>query len=189
MNKVRKGPQTWLYPLPALLIGTTVDGKPNVMTASWAGMACTEPPMVFLGMLPHRHTFSGMIETGEFSVNVPSASMTPQVDLCGIASGAVTDKIARCGFTLFYGTLTHAPLINQCPLNLECTVEFTREMGSHTLMLGRIVETYVTADCLDADGMPDFRKIDPISYVHTPAKKYTRLGDVVADSFSAGHSL
>ena len=189
LTKVRKGPQTWLYPLPALLIGTMVDGKPNVMTASWAGMACTEPPMVFLGMLPHRHSFPGMAANREFSVNVPSASMAPQVDLCGIASGATTDKIARCGFDVFYGTLTQAPLIEQCAVYLECTVEFTREMGSHTLVLGRVVESHISEDCMDEDGMPDFVKIDPISYVHSPARKYTRLGEVVADAFSAGLTL
>ena len=46
MAKVQMGPQTLIYPMPALIIGANVDGKPNFMTAAWGGICNGEPPMV-----------------------------------------------------------------------------------------------------------------------------------------------
>ena len=34
MKKVKLGPQTLLYPMPAVLVGAEVKGKPNFMTAN-----------------------------------------------------------------------------------------------------------------------------------------------------------
>ena len=38
MEKVKLGPKTLLYPMPAVLAGAVVDGKPNFMTVAWCGM-------------------------------------------------------------------------------------------------------------------------------------------------------
>ena len=189
MNKRRSGPQPWLYPTPALLIGTDVEGRPNFMTAAWAGIACSTPPMVTIGIVPSHHTMKGVMAHREFSVNVPSASLVQEVDFCGIESGAKTDKTARCGFKVFSGVLQHAPLIEQCPVNVECTLEHVVDLGSHTLVVGRIVETHVSEDCTDTEGLPDYARIDPISYLPSPARCYARLGEVVGEGYRAGKTL
>ena len=44
------------------------------------------------------------------------------MDYCGTVSGRDADKVAVCGFNVFYGEIETAPLIEQCPLNLECRV-------------------------------------------------------------------
>ncbi|UCG08549.1 MAG: hypothetical protein JSV83_07845 [Desulfobacterales bacterium] len=43
MKKVKLGPETLLYPLPAVLVGTVVENKPNFMTAAWCGIAASTP--------------------------------------------------------------------------------------------------------------------------------------------------
>lgn len=186
-NKVTKGPQPWLFPLPALLIGTIVDGKPNFMTAAWGSIANAEPPMLAVAIRHSRHSRKGIEQDGAFSVNIASASQARQVDFCGIESGAKADKVARCGFTVFYGRLDKAPLIQQCPLNLECTVTHIVELPTHSLVVATIVQTHVSEDCL-TEGKLDASKVDPIVYVTSP-RKYARLGEYVADAFSAGMTL
>ncbi|RLA91620.1 MAG: flavin reductase family protein, partial [Deltaproteobacteria bacterium] len=38
------GAKTILYPTPVFIVGTyDKEGKPNVMTASWGGIACSVP--------------------------------------------------------------------------------------------------------------------------------------------------
>lgn len=39
MAKGSMGPQTLIYPTPVLLVGATVDDKPNFMTVAWSGIA------------------------------------------------------------------------------------------------------------------------------------------------------
>jgi len=148
MTKLKQGPHTWLYPLPALLIGTVVDGKPNFMTAAWSSIANAEPPMLTIAIRRTRHTHKAIEVGAPVSVNVPSTSQAVQVDYCGIESGSRVDKVAKCGFTLFYGSLEKAPMIEQCPLNLECTIRQAIELPTHTLVIAEIMETYVSSDCL-----------------------------------------
>lgn len=188
MSKAALGPQTLLYPLPAVLVGAHVDNKANFLTAAWCGIINSEPPMLSVAIRRSRYTFKGMIQNLTFSVNVPSTDMVRETDYCGTMSGAKADKVAVCQFKLFYGRLASAPMIEQCPVNLECRVVHILDLGSHSLFLGRIEETYVSEDCLTG-GKPDVVKIKPLVYTAGPARQYNALGEVVARAFSAGLEL
>ena len=182
MNKKKLGPDTLLYPMPAVLVGANVGDKPNFMTASWCGIAAWKPPALTVGLQPIRHTLKGIKEHETFSINVPSVALVKKVDYCGIYSGGKKDKSKV--FKAFYGALKTAPLIEECPVNLECKVINSFDLGSHILLIGEIVETYINEDCL-TDGKADPKKIDPLIFV-TPAFQYHRLGEFVAQAFEVG---
>jgi flavin reductase (DIM6/NTAB) family NADH-FMN oxidoreductase RutF len=188
MEKIKMGAQTLLYPMPALLVGSNVDGKPNFMTVAWSGIACSEPPMVTVAVRHPRHTLKGMKENMTFSVNVPSTSQAKEVDYCGIVSGGKADKVKVCKFKVFYGKLETAPLIEQCPVNLECKIEHMLDLGTHVLVVGRIEEVYVSSDCMTGD-QPDVKKIKPLTYVSFPANLYLGAGEEVARAFKVGLEL
>ncbi|MEW6442811.1 MAG: flavin reductase family protein [bacterium] len=185
MSKTRLGPQTLLYPMPAVLVGAEVGGSPNFMTAAWCGIACMKPPAVSVAINKTRHTLKGIRANGAFSINVPCADLVREVDYCGIFSGSSTDKSKL--FHVFYGGLAKAPLVTACPVNLECRVIQSLDIGSHELVVGEILETHVTEQCL-TDGKPDPRKIDPLIYSPS-VQKYQRLGEVVARAFHVGKQL
>jgi flavin reductase (DIM6/NTAB) family NADH-FMN oxidoreductase RutF len=188
MKKITLGAQTIVYPMPAFLIGADVAGKANFMTAAWSGIACSKPPMLTVALQHHRHTLKGIKENGTFSVNVPSQDQVGETDYCGLVSGTRQDKVADCGFTVFYGQLKTAPLIEQCPLNLECKVVHILNLGSHALVVGQIEETHVSEACL-TDGLPDADKLEPIIYSSGAEKRYHGLGAVLAKAFSVGQDL
>ena len=188
MAKVTLGPQTLIYPLPALLVGTHVDGKPNFMTVGWGGIANSDPPMLSVALQHHRYTYKGIRQNMTFSVNVPSVDMAREVDYCGMAAGAKVDKVAACQFKVFYGRLDSAPLIEQCPVNLECMVLHILNLGSHALIVGRIEETHVSEQCL-TEGKPDVSKVNPLVYIAAPARQYQSLGEVIARAFSIGNEI
>ncbi len=188
MAKKTLGPQPLLYPKPAILVGTNVDGKPNFATYAWAGIASSTPPTISVAVRPNRYTLKGIHQNMTFSVNVPSTSLVKETDYCGLISGAKTDKVRDCGFKVFYGKLGTAPLIEQCPVNLECQVLHILNLGSHFLVIGRIEETHVSEDCL-TDGAPDIMKIKPIVYSMTPSGSYHAVGEVIAKAFSVGREL
>lgn len=188
MSKVKLENKTLVYPMPAFLIGTTVDGKPNFMTAAWSGIAASNPPAITVGIRPHRHTFKGIRQNMTFSVNVPSVDQVKEMDYCGIVSGSKVDKVKACRFTLFYGDLETAPLIEECPVNLECKVTHILDLGSHQLVIGRIEENYVSEDCL-TDGRPDADKIKPLVFAPQRGRGYQVLGEAVARAFNVGREL
>ena len=187
MNKTKIGPSTLIYPMPTLLVGAEVDGKPNFLAIAWAGIANGTPPMVSVALRNERYTLKGIKQNETFSVNVPSVEIVKEVDYCGVRSGANVDKVAACNFEVFYGEVEKAPLIEQCPVNLECRVVHMLELGSHCLIIGRIEETHVSDDCL-TDGHPDVDKIRPFIFV-SPPRHYQAFGEVIAKAFSVGLEL
>jgi len=188
MAKVRMGAQPLIYPMPVFLVGANVADRPNFLTVAWGGIANGEPPMVSVAVRYQRYTHDGIKQNGTFSINILSADMVREADYCGLVSGAVVDKIAACNFDVFYGKLSDVPLIEQCPVNLECRVVHTLDLESHSLFVGRIEETHISEDCLTG-GKPDIGKIKPLAYITSPASQYRVLGEVVAKAFSCGKGL
>lgn len=188
MAKVTIGARTILYPLPAVLVGANVDGKPNFSTYAWCGIVDSSPPMLSCAFQHHRHTLKGVKQNGTFSVNIPSVKMVKETDYCGIVSGRETDKVADCKFDIFYGKLGNAPLITQCPINIECRVLHSLNLGSHEMVVGQIEEIYATDSCL-TDGEPDVAKIEPFLWVCRPTDQYWTFGKPIGDAHSIGRQL
>lgn len=182
MEKTTLGPQTLLFPMPATLIGAQVDSKPNYMTAAWCAIAAYKPPSVAVAIRKERYTLKGVREQGTFSVNVSSSTMAKETDHCGLCSGKIKGKSQI--FTAFYGELKTAPLIEECPVNLECVAIHCLDLGSHTLVVGEIIQTYISGYCL-TDKKVDPGKVDPLIFI-TGTLKYHRLGDEIAPAFAIG---
>jgi flavin reductase (DIM6/NTAB) family NADH-FMN oxidoreductase RutF len=182
MEKMKMGPQTWLYPLPAILVGVVVDEKPNFMTAAWCSIAAATPPAVSVALRRARYTLEGIQAQDAFSINVPSADLVKKVDYCGIYSGRKRDKTQI--FQVEYGHLKAAPLIKECPISLECQVIHSLDLNSHVLFIGEIKETYVKAECL-TNSKPDPAKINPLIYA-AATNQYYRLGEIIGPAFSIG---
>ena len=113
MAKVALGAQTLLLPLPTVLVGSNVDGKPNFSAYAWCGIVNSRPPMLSVSFRPQRYTLKGVKQNGTFSVNIPSVEQVQEADYCGFISGRDSDKVADCGFTVFYGKLPNTPMINE----------------------------------------------------------------------------
>jgi len=136
--------------------------------------------MVSVAVNKTRHTLKGIEENRTFSVNVPSTRDLEKTDYVGITTGARVDKSKV--FESFYGKLKTAPMAGECPVSLECRLFDMVKCGSHDLVVGEIVETYVDKAAITG-GTPDIKKVDPIIYSDA---KYYRIGDFIADAFSAG---
>ncbi len=180
MEKVTLGPKHLMYPMPTVLVGTEVNGKPNYMTAAWCAIACMAPPMVVVAINHARHTLKGIEANRTFSINVPPAREVIRADYCGITTGSRADKSKV--FENFYGKLKTAPMAKECSVSLECKLFNTMDCGSHALVVGEIMESYVDRAVI-AGGAPDIAKVDPIIYADG---KYYRVGEFLADAFSAG---
>ena len=182
MTKKEMGPRHFLYPQPAALIGANVNGKPNYLVAAWCGVMQATPALVYVAIRKVRYTLKGIEENGTYSINVPSADMVVETDYCGTVSGRDTDKSKV--FTTFYGKLGTAPMVEECPTNMECRVKDILDFGgTHKIIIGEIAESYVNEDILDGDE-PDVKKIDPIIY--STGGGYWRFGERIGDAFSMG---
>ena len=187
MKKVELKPDRYWYPRPTLLVGSNVDGRANFMAVGGGGVASAQPPMISVLIRHKSYTLKGIWQNKTFSINTPSVDLVKEADFCGITSGADVDKVKTCQFKVFYGHLETAPLIEQCPVNLECRVVHILNLGSHALVIGQVEGAYASEDCL-TNGMPDVKKIRPIIF-DIDFRRYLAFGDVIAESHKVGLEL
>lgn len=184
MEKIQIG-QNFFIPMPVVLVGTLVSGIANFMTVGWCSRANASPPMIACGIGNHHYTLKRIEETKTFSVNIPSSDLLDKTDYCGLVSGKMTDK-SRV-FDVYYGSLKTAPMIRECPVNLECRLVQTVTLPTNTLFIGEIAGAYVDSRVIK-DGKPDFPEIDPL-FLTMPDNRYWTLGKYAGDAWSAGKKL
>ncbi len=184
MVKIQVG-QNFFIPMPVVLVGTQVSGRANFMAVGWCSRANASPPMIVCGIGNHHFTPKGIAETKTFSVNIPSSDLIEKTDYCGLVSGAKADKSQV--FNVFYGSLKTAPMIQECPVTLECRLVQTVPLPANTLFIGEIADVYADGRVIK-DGKPDFQEIDPL-FLTMPDNRYWLLGRYAGDAWSAGKSL
>ncbi len=180
MDKKEFGTFCYLYPIPSVLMGAVVDGKPNYATYGNCGIISMEPCAIYVSSVQSHYTNKGVRESGVFSVNVPSAKQAVETDYCGIVSGKDVDKSSV--FRSFYGK-TGAPMIEECPVILECKLVKTVEIFGMDVFIGEVINCYVNSECLTNDS-PDMMKIDPIIY--DIGNVYRSFSGLNAPSFKIG---
>jgi flavin reductase (DIM6/NTAB) family NADH-FMN oxidoreductase RutF len=185
--KVATGPTDRFYPMPCpLVVGGSIE-RADALAVAWIGIAGNTPPSIAMALRRTRHTLALIREHGDFTVNVPPVALAAKVDYCGITSGATTDKFANTGLTLSPATFVTAPLIDECPYNLECRVTHEIELGEYVLVVGEVVESHAEESIL-RDGKVDVGLLDPLVYV-AGSREYRGLSDKIADAFSIGKSI
>ena len=183
------GPSSVVYPTPVLVVGTyDPEGKPNVMTAAWAGICCSRPPCVAVALRKATHTHGSIIHRRSFTISIPSEDHARAADYFGIASGRTHDKFAISGLTPVKSELVDAPYVGEFPFVLECRLRHQFEIGSHTQFVGEIVDIKAEESVLGEGGHPLIERIKPILYA-PDARSYYGFGDYLGQAFSIGKGL
>jgi flavin reductase (DIM6/NTAB) family NADH-FMN oxidoreductase RutF len=180
------GAKTLLYPTPVLAVGSyDADGRPNVMTAAWGGIACSRPPCVCVSLRAATASHGNITARNAFTVSLPSREQAAQADYFGLASGRNVDKFAASGLTPAAAEFVDAPYVAEFPLVIECALMQVHELGLHTQFIGEVKDVKIDEGCLDAKGHVDVRKLDPIAFA-PEAEGYFALGASIGPAFSIG---
>lgn len=166
-----------IYPVPAVLVSCGDDQEQNLFTVAWTGTVCTNPPMCYISVRPERHSYQIIKRTGEFVINLTTASLARATDWCGVRSGRDYDKFAEMGLTPYACTVVHAPAIEESPISIECRVRQIIPLGSHDMFIADVVNVLVDERYIDpATERLDLERAEPIVYSHG---EYFRLGEVI----------
>ena len=175
--------QTWkpgnmVYPLPAVMVSVgDKEGNTNIITIAWTGTICTNPAMLYISVRPERHSYKMIRESGEFVVNLTTEALARATDYCGVRSGRDVDKWKEMHLTRGKASeLKYAPIIEECPVNIECKVEEVKELGSHHMFIARVVAVQVEDSYLDETGKFCLNETGLLAYSHG---EYLSLGKSV----------
>lgn len=184
--KTSLGPKTLLYPTPVMVVGSYCEqGRPNIMTASWGGICCSDPPCLAVSIREGRQTHANIVRLRAFTVSLPSASQAAEADYAGIVSGRDVNKFEKLGLTAVQGDHVEAPYVDEFPMVIECRLLHTFELGAHTQFVGQIVDVKVDAAVLAENGDIDLALLKPILYAPGVSTYYS-FGEPLGRAFNLG---
>lgn len=166
MSKKRVEPMNYLYPIPAVPISCTDrNGRSNIITVAWVGVACRVPPMVSVAIGLPRYSHKIIKETGVFCVNIPDEKTLRITDYCGNVSGKDVDKFKELGIIPAKADEIECYYINECPINMECKVRHSIVLGSHELFIGEVLAVHAKDGVITDDGRINIDNLDLFSYI------------------------
>ncbi len=175
-----------LYPSLTTIVGATVNGKPNFLAIAHVGiMNHGTPQYLSFGISKAHFTNQGIIENKAFSVNIPSRDQVVETDYVGLVTGKNTDKSEV--FEIFYGETRTAPMIQSCPVVMECRLDRTIDFETHDVFIGEIVKTYASENVL-TKGKIDISKVNPLLF-DMNSVKYWSLGEAVTGAWNVGKQM
>lgn len=171
-------PGTLIYPVPAAMIscGSTPQ-EYNIITISWLGTICTNPPMCYISVRPERHSYEIIKKNMEFVINITTEELAEATDWCGVKSGKDYNKFDEMKLTAAKASIVQAPIIEESPLNIECRVREIISLGSHDMFIADVVNVKADDKYIDeTTGKFELERSKPIAYSHG---QYYKLGNKI----------
>lgn len=161
MEKKQAKMKSCLQPMPKVLVSCRgLDGENNVLAVGYCGNCSYDPPMVMVGIVPSRYSYKMIKESGCFVVNLVDKNYQETFDYLGSHSKRDEDKLTKMNVTLLDGEKVNAPILSDCPVNIECTVVDSIVTGSHEMFIGKIEHVHADARITDSEGNIDYSQIN-----------------------------
>ena len=157
-----------IYPLPAVMVSCGAnESEHNIITVSWTGTICTDPPMCYISVRPSRHSYDIIRRNGEFVINLTTKALAYATDWCGVKTGARHNKFEEMKLTPVPATKVKAPMIKESPVNIECVVKEIKELGSHHMFISEVVAVNADSELFDEKtGLFRLNDSEPLCYLH-----------------------
>jgi len=143
------------------------------------------PPTVAISII-RRHealkdTARNILETGEFVINSATEEIAEQLNQTSGDYAPGIDEFAVTGLTPVESVKVKPPRVAECPVQLECRVYRTMDIGEapliSTLIVGEVLLAHVRDDLWE-DAMIQVDKLKPLSRLG--ATSYAKLGEIFA---------
>jgi len=147
---------------PTTLVSARHDGTDNVMAAAWVCMLDYAPPKVTAILGQGAKTREFIEKSGAFVIQVPTVpqlQLTYRVGHTSLSDD--TDKLKKCGVTLFDMEGHDLPFVAGCSAWLACRlIPEPRNQETHDLFIGEVVAAWADTRAF-RDGRWHFETADP----------------------------
>ena len=174
-----------IYPMPVILIATyNDDGSVDVMNAAWG--CAFDTTQIELNISDNHRTTENIRKRKAFTVSLANVENMVPADYVGIVSGArEPKKFEKTGWKAHKSDVVDAPILDDLPYSLECTLEcFKEDYG----IIGNIKSLLVDEKYLDESGKVDLAKMKIIAYDPFNHGYYV-MGEKVGQAFSEGRKI
>lgn len=164
-----------VLPRPIALVTTrSTEGVVNTAPFSFFNVMSSEPPIVALGLEGDtmaadclKDTTRNILATREFVVNLVDKPLAEAMSVCGVSFPTGQAEHEHAGLDTVPSVQIAPPRIAQSPVQFECRLHTTLEIGPHRhIVIGEIVHMHCRDDILTDKGHIDIDALNPIGRIH-----------------------
>lgn len=153
-----------VVPRPIAWISTVSDaGVANLAPYSFFTVSSTEPPVVQFTSVSRKDSLRNIEATGEFVVNLATASLLEQVNGSSAGYDSETSEFEALGIESEPSTVVRPPRVTAAPIAIEAALHRVVEVGNCFVVMGTVLALSVRPEFLADDGLPAFDAIAPLS--------------------------
>ena len=174
-----------IFPMPVILIATyNDDGSIDVMNAAWG--CAYDFNQIELNISDEHQTTKNIRKRKAFTVSLANVENMIPADYVGMVSASkVKEKFEKTHWRAHKSELVDAPILDDLPYSMECTLEcFKEDYG----IIGNVLRLLVDDKYIDEDGKVNLTKMGIISYDPFNHGYYV-IGEKVGQAFSEGRKI
>lgn len=153
-----------------VMVTAACDGKTTITPCAWHMPVSKNPPVLGVALAGGHFSSELIRKSKKFVINIPGWELLDKVILCGSCSGREKDKFEVAKLTPEESIrVQDVPGIGECAGNIECFMEEEKQVGDHSLFLGKAVCARARENCFRNGGW-DTGKIELI--FHLGAKNF-----------------
>ena len=188
MARKNFGAKPFTYPQPVFIIAAYGENDvPSAMNAAW-GMIC-DMDKIALFISENHKTTQNILKTKALTVAIADKAHMDVADFFGIASGnKMADKFERTGYKASKSEFVNAPVIEEFPVTMECTLADVVNNDHMYCIVAKIENVKADESVLSDNGKIDPSKLNALIFDQFQHGYYI-TGEKVGVAWDAGKDL
>ena len=136
----------WTMPSGLYVVGSRAGDRRNAMTLNWATQVCSDPKLLAVSVEKDAVTHELIAEGRAFTLSI--VDREDRAIVRKFTKPVEVDTKARTvnGFPYLDAPVTGVPILAQAVAWLDCRLERSVDLGSHTLFVGEVVDAAFVKD-------------------------------------------
>ena len=169
-----------IVPRPIGWISTlSEEGVANLAPFSYFMGVASEPPTLMFSAgrrdaNTDKDTFKNILDSGEFVVNVVTAQLAEAMNITATEAPPEQSEFELAGVSPVPSAAIKAPRVKESPINFECKLVHTYEVGSNIAVFGEVQHIHIADEVYLEGDKIDFAKLDIVGRLAGSSYTYVR---------------
>ena len=168
----------YLSTKPTMII-TTLHELGIVNAGVFGAYTNLSPTHVGIAIAKRSHTYSNIIRTKEFTINIPGSDIVKTIEILADNIPIEKSELEEAGLTSKEGITIKTPSIVECVAAVEFVFDKEIPIGHHNFVIGEVKGGWIKEEFLDSDGKIDIFKAQVFKDFKYPQPLYVVPGEVI----------
>ena len=163
---------------PTIII-TTLHESGIVNAGVFGAYTNLSPTQVGIAIARTSHTYSNIIRSGEFVINVPGSDIVKSIKVLADNIPPNQSELDEAGLSVKKGVNLKTPSIAECAAAVEFVFDKEVPIGHHNFVIGEVRGGWIKEEFLDSDGKIDIFKAKVFKDFKYPRPLYVLSGETI----------